>query len=172
MTSYTFRSGLPPAAARRQLERVVADWNLREQGGARTTIIWRGDWVMLKRTEYERREQTGIRRTRGSVSWGIGASHGWTFANPFHGRLLPDGQGGSILEGRIVLHRGAAWMIFCFAAVIVAVFSFSAKGVEEWLVFACGTALLLYHAVPAFGLPERNPASQRLLARLEEVTQG
>lgn len=168
MRRISLRSALPPEAFRRQLELAVRERNLQKQGGARTKAAWRGDRLLLKRTEYACQEQRGLQRTGRGATWRVGTAHRWCFANPFRGRLLPDRQGGSVLEGRIVLHAGGI-VIFALTAIIIVLILCFSHTIEDYLFTAAAAALLLYHALPAFGRPEDTPASGRLLEFLQEA---
>ena len=140
--------------------------NAPQSGYAVLKLKEKGGRVALYRTEIFRRE--GVRGD-GYISGerigfhiGAGISKEWHHANPFYGRCLPDGKGGTILRGKIGLHPGA-WAFFLGIGILMVILG-TFLDRRMWFVLL----LLIWQLIRGYLRAEHSDISQRVLIFLEQ----
>lgn len=141
MNNFSFHSALPPEKIpelmQNRLERSQIHGDILEK----IFVKWNKDQFTVFHTEQRGfRSADGWQRTRNGYV--IGSGKQWRFSPVLRGRLYSDRAGGSILEGRFVIHPAGIWLALAMMAIASVSGYLETHSVKQILLYDVGIALL------------------------------
>lgn len=116
MKKFEFHSRFPPEELKERLEREIAVENAILDGHGKMKARWKGLKLRLNRWDGGVRRGVQTSKTPNGFYLSKGVIAEAYVPNPFRGKIFPDGAGGSVLRGGIVLHWASLCLIAAFAA--------------------------------------------------------
>lgn len=115
MKIYEFHSRLPPEELKKRLDWEIVVENFRLEGRGKVKARWKGMKLRLNRWDSGVSQGAWVSKTATSFHASAKVSAEAYAPDPFRGEIFPDGTGGSVLRGGIVLHWGSLCLIVGFA---------------------------------------------------------
>ena len=142
MNRFSFHSTLPPEKIPELMRNKLERSHIRGDTQTHIFVKWdNGQFTVFYTEQQGFKSSDGWQRTKNGYA--IGRRKQWRFTAPFRGRLYPDGTGGSVLEGRFVIHPAGIWLALAMLTITSVSTYFDTYSIKEMLLYDVCLALLL-----------------------------